>query len=339
MEDKKFIIEQFSYAKEFKGIIGQEIPKSWMKIREKLKGLSQNQYWISYSEYLKLCRNEGLPPNHADDLCLFLHQIANVFYFPQSTSLQDIIFIDLLKVVNIIYKLLDEDTLRARGGKFNLKYIQKILKDFSENEQVYLTELILCFEVCFLLDEKKEVYVAPQFLSKERPNEFLMIWDEEIRPSLIFQYQYFLHPSIMVRFLSQFGRYVKEKCYWKNGVLIKKYKTIALIEANEKQESVIISIKGDRQSGLLKEVQQSLLKISDLIEFKILIPCNCEDCQKDSNPYLYKIEDLEERLGKLKVKVECPKSYQDASVFSMLEGLPKGEFYIEGEDQQWLIMK
>lgn len=55
------------------------------------------------------------------------------------------------------------------------------------------------------------------------------------------------------------------------------------------------------------------------------IPCNCKTCAASSEPHFFSEKNLRRRKEDNRLKVECPISYEDASVLELLDGIRPGK--------------
>ena len=109
---KQLIQKQFSEANELKDIIGFDLPASWIKVKTKLEELTQTKNYISYKHYLKICEQEGLKKESANNLSHnFLHQIGTILHFAQPKQLKDLVILKPRWATEAVYEVLKAEEI------------------------------------------------------------------------------------------------------------------------------------------------------------------------------------------------------------------------------------
>ena len=121
-------------------------------------------------------------------------------------------------------------------------------------------------------------------------------------------------------------RYIKDinTLAWRTGCLFTYEDTDARVIETYGNKKIEIRIKGMRCTNLASIIIKEMDELNDSfkeLEVKKMIPCNCSDCKQSDNPDFHEYQDLLNRQKKGKGTIECKKSYEDASVQEILDGV------------------
>jgi hypothetical protein len=95
---------------------------------------------------------------------------------------------------------------------------------------------------------------------------------------------------------------------WKTGVLLEKDKTYAEIIEYYGRRQIRIRISGAHKKELMIIVIHELDQIHETykrLKYDKMIPCNCVDCEKDTEPYFHKYEQLQSFIEKRLAEIQC----------------------------------
>ncbi|WP_353569897.1 COR domain-containing protein, partial [Candidatus Albibeggiatoa sp. nov. BB20] len=309
-------------------LIGYEIPNNWYKVRESLINTYYKKKYINYDKYWNLCRRQGLSKKEAEILCCFLHDTATIFYFGDIEQSKKIIITNPIWAVEQLYEILK---LADKKGEFTKTAIDGKLTDFSESEKLRFIDLLKRFELIFAHPTEKDRFIAPQCLVEQKPKLLKEVWQyKQQHPHIIYQYNY-IHSSIMVRFLSQFGHLALD--WWRYGILIKQCESMALVEADEKTKQVRVSVEkgsSENRKHLIRKIFFSFRDIN-LEQVTVNIPCTCEECQQQVTPYLYNYSGLETLDNHDISNSQCQNSGLMIPIQKLLWWRIKNEKNIEGK--------
>nr|WP_321409581.1 COR domain-containing protein [uncultured Carboxylicivirga sp.] len=263
-------------------LIGDKLPKVWLDIRTKLEALESN--YISIDEYLSICNQNGLSNKRALFLCQYFHDLGVFLHFQDDNLLRNIVFLKPEWATNAVYKILDSKEVIKKDGEFDSELLDTILYEFEREKRPYIVRLMKKFELCF--EVQSDTYLIPELLSPEK-HEF----DWNYNSNLRFEYQYdFMPAGIMARFIVRTRNMVHEKTFWKNGVIIQRENTRALIMSDYYSRKLNIWIHGDNASFLLEIIRKELDAIHVSLNYPDVpekIPCNCPDCINSETPHLF----------------------------------------------------
>ncbi|GGD28656.1 COR domain-containing protein [Hyunsoonleella pacifica] len=263
-------------------LIGDKLPKVWLDIRTELESLESN--YISTEDYLFICNQKGLSNKRALFLSQYFHDLGVFLHFQDDNLLRNLVFLKPEWATNAVYKILDSKKVIEREGEFDSQLLEHILYEFEGEKRPYIVRLMKKFELCFEVDQ--DTYLIPELLSPER-REF----DWNYKDNLRFEYHYdFMPAGIMARFIVRVRNMVHDRTFWKNGVIIQRERTRALVMSDQYSRKLNIWIHGDNASFLLEIIRKELDAIHLSLNYPNVpekVPCNCPDCINSSIPHLF----------------------------------------------------
>ena len=308
--------------------IGNSLPKTWIKVREKLEEDERNH--ISLDEYLQICDQNDFKFKHESVtdgrlvLSQYFHDLGSILHFQedQTSPLYKTVILKPKWGTDAAYKVLDNNRVRQNLGKFTTTELNQIWQDAEyRNMQSELLELMLKFKLCYPLPNAKNTYIAPQLLDSNQPE---YSWNE--RDNLLLRYDYdFMPRGILTRFIVEMHHFIDEPNVWKSGVLLKRDNTSAeVIETYDRRE-IKIRLSGSNKRGFLEVITDQLDEIHDTfnqLKVKKLIPCNCDICKKSQTPHFYDLNKLRERLVNDRDDIECDKPpYNKVNILSLIDDI------------------
>ena len=314
---KQLIQKQFSEASELKDIIGFDLPASWIKVKTKLEELAQTKNYISYKHYLKICEQEGLKKESANNLSHnFLHQIGTILHFAQPKQLKDLVILKPRWATEAVYEALKNEEIMKKKGYFTEEDLENIWEAYELSEQMGFIELMKKFEILFEMPKKPHQYIVPQLLPTQKP---VNLPEFSPQKTLILIYQYkFLHKGIITRLITKLSEFATHGNYWKNGILLQYEDTQALVEALAAQKQIHIKIETTSKKLFLKEIiQKAFMDINQDLPIQILVPYFSE---KRKTTHYFSLAKLERRIENGLEKVECPLSFDTVSIHQLLTG-------------------
>ncbi len=302
--------------------VGQVLPKTWKRVREVLE--QEDRDYISLEEYFHICQANGIiEREYQTQLSGFLHDLGVCLHFQDDPLLNKIVILKPEWGTDAVYKVLDNQTVRHTRGRFTKQDLASIWQEQQyENARDELLQLMIKFKLCYQIPNH-DIYIAPQLLKESQPQ---YNWEET--NNLILRYTYeFMPKGIVIQFIVAMHRHIWQQEYvWKNGVVLEKDETLAeVIEYYGKRE-IKIRVTGKHKRDLLTTVTYELDKIHDSyqrLKYSKLIPCNCQSCKNNQDPYFYKYNELRERIVYGKMTVECGQPpYEDkVNILSLIDDL------------------
>ena len=162
--------------------------------------------------------------------------------------------------------------------------LDSILDDFERDKRPYIVTLMKKFELCFEVEQN--VFLIPELLKPEK-----LEFDWDYKDNLRFEYHYdFMPAGIMARFIVRTRNLIYDKTFWKNGVIIQRENTRALITTDQYSRKLFIWINGNNASFLLEIIRKELNDIHQSLNYPDVpekIPCNCPECINSKSPHLF----------------------------------------------------
>ena len=263
-------------------LIGDKLPKVWLEIRTILEELEYN--YISAEQYLNICNQHGLSNKRALFLSQYFHDLGVFLHFQDDSFLRNIVFLKPEWATNAVYKILDSKDVVTRNGEFDLEMLDYILDGFEFDKRPYIVTLMKKFELCF--EVEKNVFLIPELLKPE-----ILDFDWDYIDNLRFEYHYdFMPAGIMARFIVRTRNLIYDKTFWKNGVIIQRENTRALVTTDQYSRKLFIWIHGNNASLLLEIIRKELNDIHQSLNYPDVpekIPCICPECNNSMSPHLF----------------------------------------------------
>jgi small GTP-binding protein len=310
--------------------IGDILPTVWIDIRRRLEGLDKN--YISFDEYKAVCSEFGLDEERAEFLSQYYHDLGIFLHFLDNSVLREIVFLKPDWATNAVYKVMDTKEIQENHGKFHFDQLRSIWFDYPQDKFAHLLELMKKFELCFQIPENR-TYIVPELLRPSKPN-FEWNYADNIR----FEYRYdFMPAGIVTRFIVRTHDIVKKDIYWKNGVILERENTEALVVSERLNRKISICIRGEETKELLAIIRREIDYIHKTLNnpgVKEMIPCICRQCAMAEQPYFYDYRTLFRFRSKGKKRIACEKSTQDVRIEKLLGDYEQEEEIVEMERRE-----
>ncbi len=318
----KDILDSIQYNIKKLPHVGNALPKTWKRVREALTQDERN--YISLKEYLTICQDNGFSQlKDKLQLSRYLHDLGVCLHFQDSTLLKNTVILKPEWGTDAVYKVLDDKEVINNLGRFTTGVLENI---WSEEKYTFkkaeLLELMRRFKLCYKIPETEDTYIAPQLLTKKKPD---YPWDEN--NNLILRYIYeFIPKGIITQFIVVMHQYIdKQQKVWRSGVVLDKDDTRAEVIEYYDQRRITIRVSGGNKKDLITIVSYELDKIHnsyrDRLKVKKLIPCNCSECKGQQEPYFYEFDVLQNAKKKGKIEIECQKSFEKVNVLKLTDDI------------------
>jgi small GTP-binding protein len=301
--------------------VGKALPKKWVEVRQTLEADERN--YISLAEYSQICKGHGFT-KRADQLQLseYLHDLGVCLHFQDDALLSKTIILKPEWGTTAVYNALDTKEVVNKKGHFSRELLVAI---WSDEEYIdmhgELLQLMMRFKLCYEIPGFPDNYIAPQLLDPNAPS---YQWDDT--SNLIFRYRYeFMPKGIITRLIVELHNYIEaQELVWKTGAVFTNGIARAEVVEHYSRGEIRIRVSGKEQKVWLSVINHELSKVHQSYEnlkYKTLIPCNCSKCKGSQSPETYVYEKLQQRLRDGRDTIECPESYEDVEVRSLLDDI------------------
>lgn len=313
--------------------IGSPVPARWTAVRTVLDE-RQNQT-ISLSEYLALCKSEGITKRE-DALVLsqYFHDIGVFLHFQDDTLLNKTVFLKPNWATHAVYKMLDHPLLDNQHGRFSSEDALTIW--YEKEYEALRDELLRLMHKFFLIYEidKSGHYIVPEKLPATSPE---YSWDLSSNLFLQYTYDLFMPKGIMSQFIVEMHRYISNhELVWKKGCVLERDRAVAEVIESYDARRIAIRLSGINKRDFMTIITEKLDDINKKYEkMKVdkLIPCNCGECAKSESPYFYKYDDLKRRIEKGILDAECHNSYARVNVRQLIDDV-LNEYFKSNDDNR-----
>ncbi len=222
------------------------LPQSYFEIKDLLK--KRNDDYIQYNDYEQICQeiDPFFKKQSMKTLMGLLHDLGVMLNFGSND--RRLIGTQVLNpewVTKGVYQIVTSARLIKNKGILRVRDIAKILNPErypSERERFYIMDMMDRFELCYQMPDDRDTYFVPGAFPKDRPN---IHWEHKTSEMLRFQYHYDVMPSsIMSRFIVKVHPFIRNRDYWRNGVVIKREGCYAFIKADPEETKIFIEITG-----------------------------------------------------------------------------------------------
>ena len=303
-------------------LIGQALPKTWVKVRQALEKDDRN--YISLKEYLDICQDNGFTElDKKLQLSGYLHDLGVCLHFQdeEDSLLYRTVILKPTWGTDAVYKVLDNPQVRDDQGHFTRNDLRNIW-----HEECYsamrgeLLELMKKFQLCYEIPEEKSSFIAPQLLSENQPE---YDWNETNNLILRYTYYDFMPKGIVTRFIVIMHQYIENQEYvWKSGVILREENTRAEVIENYGKREIKIRVVGNNKRNFLTIVAHEIDKINksyQRLKYQKLIPCNCETCKNSQDPHSYSFDILLQFIADKQYDIQCLKSYKRVDILGLID--------------------
>ncbi|OCQ90932.1 COR domain-containing protein [Limnothrix sp. PR1529] len=257
----------------------QIIPAHWANIRTVIENYSQSRNILELGDYFDLCWKNGFS-TEADMLAAsqFLHDLGICLHFQNVPSLKRFLILRPEWATVSLYKILDNQEVKANFGRFNDDTLEQLWDESNELQtRNALLQLMKEFALCYEIPDCKGRYIAPQLLEKERLD---YDWDNTDNLILSYRYQFkpkAIFPQLIVALHEQIEQIEETFRVWKHGMVVTNGSARAEIIEDDRysEANITIRVSGSNKRQLLTIVGHELDKINrsyDRLTYEVLIP-------------------------------------------------------------------
>ncbi|MEZ4618777.1 MAG: COR domain-containing protein [Caldilineaceae bacterium] len=315
--------------------VGDRLPGVWVRIRRDLAELrEQGLDYIPYQRFLDLCAQHNMvEPARINLVGGYFHDLGIFLHFRDDWDLRDTVFLNHEWVTDGVYKVLDNETVKAQQGRFTDDNLMEIWSDeiYREKRRELLalmknTKFELCYELP-PVNGQRQGYLAPQLLPVDKIAYEWCTHDNNLR----FEYRYdFMPKGILSRFIVKRHQDIvqatdehghPQQVHWRYGVLLEWEGTRALVRERYFEKKITIAVEGPNRIGFLAIIRHSMQEIhNDFHNLAVheMVPCNCAECRDAHRPHFFRHELLERYLRRGRYQITCEVSVEDVDVRTLL---------------------
>jgi len=320
-------------------VVGQENPKAWNIVKEKLDEIREKSKYIDLRHYREICTWSGITSNDDSDFLLtYLHDIGEALNFKGDPALARMVFLDPNWITKAIYEVLSDEIIEKQDGTYQREWLFKLwkAKGYESDECNDLLNLMLKdkFNLCYKLTGKSDTYMVPLKLPQIIPEYH---WN--IMNNLNFRYQYpFMPEGLLSQLIVQVNEYIEGHLVWGKGVVIRKNSCRAEIQQTYNPQSGLkyigIRVESnslDARKELLKYIRFETEKIHRIsfptMKVSEMVVCNCPYCSESEDPSFYEYSELRDLMEMGEIIKPCLKSRRTIHIREMIDAtFTKGEF-------------
>ena len=304
--------------------VRKEYPTSFSNVRDKLQTLATQQQAITFVEFKKLCKEEGIENTDLmNDYARTFTILGIALHFHEDIYLKKQVFLRPKWIIDALFGLLYHDKIEKQNGRFDEHDAAEIWKgDEYEDLQGELLRLMQIFELCYSMDGTKS-YIVPQRLP-ERKDLF-----HEAEATQV-QYKYkFMPKGMLTRLTCRLHKRIKDDQVWSDAVQFTDKNGTGKVFVREiyNEHTIEINAFGKGKEDLLNQVIDTLDDIHDTAQFanlrvEKLVPCPCAECTRPNNkdPFFFKYNFLIKKLTRNgNTKVDCEKSTDEVYISEILK--------------------
>jgi internalin A len=319
-------------------LMGQPLPQKWLTVEKVL--LDRPEHHIDANTYIQYCTSCGVEVNIAKgELGNYLHDLGKILYFRDDYVLSNLVVLKPNWITKAISLVLEDKTTSMANGILLHSELPRIWATDDEGQEYepYLYPVLLRlmerFELSYQIDvdtqgDRSTRSLIPQLLPLEPPVN-LPAWPKtpakgQAQVEMVYRLE-FIPAGIMSRFIVRTHRYT-QNLHWRDGVVLAYQDHQARVEFNPMRRELRLLVQGRLPQNfftiLMNTIDVILARFQGLI-IERRIPCIChwENGAAEPCTHFYSYEELVRRMEAKRYKVECPQSFIEVSVPTLLYGI------------------
>lgn len=304
--------------------VRKEYPTSFSNVRDKLQTLATQQQAITFVEFKKLCKEEGIENTDLmNDYARTFTILGIALHFHEDIYLKKQVFLRPKWIIDALFGLLYHDKIEKQNGRFDEHDAAEIWKgDEYEDLQGELLRLMQIFELCYLMDGTKS-YIVPQRLPERKD-----LFHEPEATQVQYKYK-FMPKGMLTRLTCRLHKRIKDDQVWSDAVQFTDKNGTGKVFVREiyNEHTIEINAFGKGKEDLLNQVIDTLDDIHDTAQLanlrvEKLVPCPCAECTRPNNkdPFFFKYNFLIKKLTRNgNTKVDCEKSTDEVYISEILK--------------------
>src|SRR6266568_259925 len=319
-------------------LMGQPWPEKWLSAEKVL--LARPEHHIDAETYAHCCSTCEVETEVAKgSLGNYLHDLGKILYFRDDYVLSNLVVLKPNWVTKAISRVLDDEATSKKQGILLHSDLPRIWAVDEEGQPYasYLYPIFLRLMERFYLSYQIEAdspgdhstsSLIPQLLPYQPPTN-LPPWPKiplagQTQVEMVYCFD-FLPPGIMSWFIVRTHRFSQD-LHWREGVLLAYEGHQARAELNPMQREFRLLIQGPLPQNfftILMNTMDVILAGFEGLKVRREIPCNCHWQHEETEPcpHFYRYEELVRRMEAKRYNVECPESFNEVSVPTLLYGI------------------
>ncbi|MGC4754856.1 COR domain-containing protein [Micromonospora trifolii] len=155
--------------------MGQLLSPRWIRVRDHLLALAEDNAYISYTDYTKVCVSNGVQEREIVTLAQLLHDLGHIIHYSDDEGLQDIVVLKPEWLTKAIGFVLEDEQTRGSGGVLDHRRLRDIWTNtddsfsYPERYYPYFLRLMEKFDVSYRLHDDPTRSLVAQLVPYERP--------------------------------------------------------------------------------------------------------------------------------------------------------------------------
>lgn len=245
-------------------VFGVRFRKNWFRVKDTLEIMLKEQiHYISYTEYLQICKKNDLDEKEAQEWITYLDRIGTVIYFSDNLILRDWVIINPMWVKDAFCRVIEcEELTTENQGKLTKSFRKLVWANYELGDHDKFLSLMLENSFCYLQGED---YVVPACL----PDNILDLPDflKEFDFYIKFQYEHFLPAGIVNRLMVKLHKGIYssgQEFKWKNGFILHHpvSNSYAIINENWKNKAIEVKIKSTNPKSIYDLIKLEIGNLS-----------------------------------------------------------------------------
>src|SRR6266700_1110097 len=319
-------------------LIGQPWPEKWLRAEEVL--LARPAHHIDADTYTHCCSSCEVEADIAKgSLGNYLHDLGKILFFRDDYVLSNLVVLKPNWVTKAISRVLDDEATSKKQGILLHSDLPRIwaVDEDGQRYEAHLYPIFLRLMERFYLSYQIEAdslgdhsnsSLIPQLLPYQPPTS-LPAWPKsppagQTQVEMVYRFD-FLPSGIMSWFIVRTHRF-SQNLHWREGVLLAYEGHQARAELNPMQRELRLLVQGPLPQNfftILMNTMDVILARFEGLKVRREIPCNCHWQREETEPcpHFYRYEELVRRMEAKRYKVECPESFNELSVPTLLYGI------------------
>src|SRR6266568_2070074 len=319
-------------------LMGQPWPEKWLSAENVL--LARPEHHIDADTYAHCCSTCEVESEVAKgSLGNYLHDLGKILYFRDDYVLSNLVVLKPNWVTKAISRVLDDEATSKKQGILLHSDLPRIWAVDEEGQpyESHLYPIFLRLMERFYLSYQIEAdspgdhstsSLIPQLLPYQPPTSLppgpKAHRKGQTQVEMLYRFD-FLPPGIMSWFIVRTHR-LSQDLHWREGVLLAYEGHQARAELNPMQREFRLLIQGPLPQNfftILMNTMDVILAGFEGLKVRREIPCNCHWQHEETEPcpHFYRYEELVRRMEAKRYNVECPESFNEVSVPTLLYGI------------------